>query len=194
MFEVERDGCMSFRGDDGRRKWGRILGMAACVLGWLLFPSGAAWAESPRSADEYNLETIYVSGAKPMDDLETTQKTTLNVKEKIDSGQINNVTDLLRDLAGFTVLSNPNSGTQVTLRGVGGERFLVSINGNVLENQGGLALGRRLSPGIPYPVANIRKIEVIRGASSAVYAGTWGGVVNSGHDRQSGGKPVRHQI
>lgn len=112
-----------------------------------------------------------------MDDLETTQKTTLNVKEKIDAGQINNVTDLLRDLAGFTVLANPNSGTQVTLRGVGGERFLVSINGNVMENQGGLMLGRGFAWD-SIPVANIRKIEIVRGASSAIYAGTWGGVVN----------------
>jgi len=173
---LESGEIMSSRGSrfwrSSKKNWG-----VACLLLGLLVPSSATWANSVRPADEYNLETIYVSGAKPVTDLEATQKTSMNVNEKINAGQINNVTDLLRDLAGFTVLFNPNSGSQVTLRGVGGERFLVSVNGSVLANQGGLMMGRGFAWD-SIPVANIRKIEIIRGASSAIYAGTWGGVVN----------------
>lgn len=176
-MKIESGGMMNFRETRTGQIWSRRLSAVFLCLGWLLFVLGTAWAEGPSMLDEYNLETIYVSGAKPLSDLESTQKTTVNVKEKIDAGQINNVPDLLRDVAGFTVLSNPNSGTQVTLRGVGGERFLVSINGNVVENQGGLMLGRGFAWD-SIPVANIRKIEIIRGASSAIYPGTWGGVVN----------------
>ncbi|CQR71450.1 Vitamin B12 transporter BtuB precursor [Sporomusa ovata DSM 2662] len=152
-----------------------LLRLTACCA--LTFPITQAMAAEVKSVPEYALETIYVMGTKTAEDLETIQKTTVEVKKKIDAGQINNVTDLLRDLAGFTVLFNPNSGTQVTLRGVGGERFLVSVNGNVLQNQGGLMLGRGFSWD-SIPVATIQKIEIIRGASSAVYAGTWGGVIN----------------
>jgi outer membrane receptor protein involved in Fe transport len=155
----------------------KIAGVTLWILSCQFFLHAPVWAEPSSSVDNYNLETIYVSGAKPTVDLETTQKTTLSLSEKINAGQINNVTDLLRDLAGFTVLFNPNSGSQVTLRGVGGERFLVSINGSVLANQGGLMMGRGFAWD-SIPVANIRKIEIIRGASSAIYAGTWGGVVN----------------
>lgn len=168
---------MGFGGIGLRTSRNGILGITIWLLGGLLFSPEPAWAEASRPTDEYNLETIYVSGSRPTVDLQSIQQTTVNVKEKIDAGQFKNVTDLLRDLAGFTVLFNPNSGSQVTLRGVGGERFLVSINGNVLQNQGGLMLGRGFAWD-SIPVSNIRKIEVIRGASSAVYAGTWGGVVN----------------
>ncbi|MDT8903502.1 TonB-dependent receptor [Anaeroselena agilis] len=156
---------------------GQILLLSAIAF-YLLNPVDVrAYAAQSPTAPEYELGTVYVTGAKEQVDIEKAQKTTVDVKDKINAGQINSVTDLFRDLPGFTVLFNPNSGTQPTLRGMGGERFLVAINGNILQNQGGLMLGRGFAWD-SIPIASIQKVEVIPGASSAAYAGTWGGVVN----------------
>jgi outer membrane receptor for Fe3+-dicitrate len=51
------------------------------------------------------------------------------------------------------------------------------VNGNIQENQGGLYKGRGFEWDM-IPFENIEKIEIIRGASSAAYPGTWGGMVN----------------
>lgn len=126
---------------------------------------------------DFALETIVVTDSKIVGEGETTKVTSLNVKDKIDAGQINSVTDLLQDVAGIVVSTNPQSGTTVTMRGMTNERLVVAINGNIIENQGGLYRGRALEWD-SLPVSNVKKIEIIRGASSAQYGGTWGGVIN----------------
>ncbi|CQR74474.1 Colicin I receptor precursor [Sporomusa ovata DSM 2662] len=126
---------------------------------------------------DFALETIVVTDSKIVGEGETTKVTSLNVKDKIDAGQINSVTDLLKDVAGIVVSTDPQSGTTVSMRGMTNERLVVAINGNVIENQGGLYRGRALEWD-SLPVSNIKKIEIIRGASSAQYGGTWGGVIN----------------
>ena len=128
-------------------------------------------------APDFNLETILVTDSKIIGEGESTKTTSLNVKEKIDAGQIKSVTDLLKDVPGVIVNSSPQSGTTVTMRGMTNERILVAINGNIIENQGGLYRGRALEWD-SLPVNNVKKIEIIRGASSALYGGTWGGVIN----------------
>ena len=95
------------------------------------------WAQAAEATQEYNLETIYVIGKGEEQENEAQKKVSVNVRDKIDAGQINSVTDLLRDIAGFTIQSSPQAGTQVTMRGLSNDRFQVMINGNVLENQGG---------------------------------------------------------
>lgn len=149
--------------------------MAAAVL----FMAGLnqAHAAEVNAPEVYVLETVYVTADKLPAETETAKKASISVKDKIDAGQIKGIPDLLRDAAGFTVAFNPGAGTEVTVRGLSGERFLVAVNGNVQQNQGGLKYGRGLEWDM-IPLANVQKIEIIRGASSAAYAGTWGGVVN----------------
>ncbi len=134
------------------------------------------YAEDTTTPD-FSLETIVVTGNKIIGEGETTKVTSLNVKEKIDAGQINSITDLLQGVPGIIVSTSPQSGTTVSLRGMSNDRLLVAINGNVIENQGGLMRGRALEWD-SLPVSNVKKIEIIRGASSAQYGGTWGGVIN----------------
>lgn len=126
---------------------------------------------------DFALETIVVTDSKIVGEGETTKVTSLNVKDKIDAGQINSVTDLLKDVSGIVVSTDPQAGTTVTMRGMTNERLVVAINGNIIENQGGLYRGRALEWD-SLPVSNVKKIEIIRGASSAQYGGTWGGVIN----------------
>lgn len=126
---------------------------------------------------DFTMETIVVTDSKMVGEGETTKVTSLNVKEKIDAGQINSITDLLQDVPGIIVSTSPQSGTTVSMRGMTNDRLLVAINGNVIENQGGLFRGRALEWD-SLPVSNVKRIEIIRGASSAQYGGTWGGVIN----------------
>lgn len=108
---------------------------------------------------------------------ESAKVTSINVKDKINAGQINSVPDLLKDVPGIIVQSSPQSGTTVSMRGMTNDRILVAINGNVIENQGGLMRGRALEWDA-IPVNNVKKNRDIRGANSALYGGTWGGVIN----------------
>ncbi|HWR40443.1 MAG TPA: TonB-dependent receptor [Patescibacteria group bacterium] len=155
-----------------RKKMRAAVGLAilACLA------TSPVWAAAETTGQDYNLETVYVIGKGDKEN-EAQKKISINVKDKIDAGQINSITDLLRDIAGFTVQSSPQAGTQVTMRGLSNDRFLVMINGNVLENQGGLMRGRGLEWDM-IPLNNVKKIEITRGASSALYGGSWGGVVN----------------
>ncbi len=151
--------------------------LSLAVLSWLCLSCQLPGMAAPEETPEYNLETVIVSGSGINDTNENQKKVSINVKDKIDAGQIASVTDLLKDVAGFTVQTSPQGGTQVTMRGLSNDRFLVAINGNVLENQGGLMRGRGLEWDM-IPINNVKKIEIIRGASSAAYGGSWGGIVN----------------
>ncbi|HBS60733.1 MAG TPA: hypothetical protein DEA44_15910, partial [Firmicutes bacterium] len=145
------------------------------TLAVLLHISASVYAEE--ATQDFTLETIVVTDSRIIGEGETTKVTSLNVKDKIDAGQIKSVTDLLQDVPGVVVTTSPQSGTSVSMRGMTNERLLVAINGNVIENQGGLYRGRALEWD-SLPVNNVKKIEIIRGASSAQYGGTWGGVIN----------------
>ncbi|WP_425059993.1 Hemin receptor [Sporomusa carbonis] len=147
-----------------------LIAMAA-----LLQATPLTYAED--TPQDFTLETIVVTDSKIVGDGETTKVTSLNVKDKIDAGQINSITDLLQDVPGVIVTTSPQSGTTVSMRGMTNDRLLVAINGNIIENQGGLYRGRALEWD-SLPVSNVKKIEIIRGASSAQYGGTWGGVIN----------------
>jgi outer membrane receptor protein involved in Fe transport len=140
-------------------------------------PTGCVGAES--SMSEFTMETIWVTDSRieTEKESETNRATTINVKDKIDAGQIKSITDLLQDVPGVIVNTSPQSGTSVSMRGMSNERILIAINGNVIENQGGIHRGRGLEWD-SLPVSNVKKIEIIRGASSAQYGGTWGGIIN----------------
>lgn len=137
----------------------------------------AVYAED--AVPDFTMETILVTDSRVVQDNENeaTKVTSINVKDKIDAGQIKSITDLLQDVPGVIVNTSPQSGTTVSMRGMSNERILVAINGNVIENQGGIFRGRSLEWD-SLPVNNVKKIEIIRGASSALYGGTWGGVIN----------------
>lgn len=149
---------------------GLLIALAA-----LLQVSPLVYAEE--AMPDFTLETIVVTDNKLVGEGETTKVTSLNVKDKIDAGQIKSITDLLQDVPGIIVSTSPQSGTSISMRGMSNDRLLVAINGNIIENQGGLYRGRALEWD-SLPVNNVKKIEITRGASSAMYGGTWGGVIN----------------
>jgi len=130
-------------------------------------------------ADEltnFNMDTIVVVASRDKNYKDETA-TTINVRDKIDAGQIHTVADILQDIPGIVVQRGQNSGIWVSMRGLNHERTVIAINGNVVENIGEIKYARALEwDGIP--VNNVKRIEIIRGAGSAKYGGAIGGVIN----------------
>jgi len=147
------------------------------VIALVILLQVAPLTYAEEAATDFTLETIVVTDSRIVSEGETTKITSLKVKDKIDAGQIKSITDLLQDVPGVIVTTGSQSGTTVSMRGMTNDRLLVAINGNIIENQGGLYRGRALEWD-SLPVNNVKKIEIIRGASSAMYGGTWGGVIN----------------
>lgn len=156
----------------------KLLG-SKTLLATLAFLAIAPTVYAEDTPPEFTMETILVTDSRIVqeNENEATKVTSINVKDKIDAGQIKSVTDLLQDVPGVIVNTSPQSGTTVSMRGMSNDRILVAINGNVIENQGGIFRGRALEWD-SLPVNNVKKIEIIRGASSALYGGTWGGIIN----------------
>lgn len=152
-----------------RKKWLIALGITAC-----LSSSPFAYAEE---LPEFNLDAIVIVDSRLVDGKKQTVTTAINVKEKINAGQIQTVADILQDIHGVIVQRGQNSGIWVSMRGLNHERTVVAINGNVVENIGEIKYGRALEWDA-IPVNNVKKIEIIRGAGSAMYGGAIGGIIN----------------
>ncbi len=152
-----------------KKRWLLTMGIAACLNG-----SGYARAEA---LPEFTLDSIVVVDSRTGDNREQTETVSINVKEKINAGQIQTVADILQDIPGIIVQRGQNSGIWVSMRGLNHERTLVAINGNVVENIGEIKYARALEWDA-IPVNNVKRIEIIRGAGSAVYGGAVGGIIN----------------
>ncbi len=155
-----------------------ILPLLAGIFLWHSSP--ALMASSPETS--YELDEVYVFGEAietAKNDESSINKTVIHVKDKINAGQIQSVGELLKDIAGITVQST-SGGARVAMRGMSDDRFAVAINGNLLSKLAtpSVQAYRYNLEWDTIPVDAVQKIEVIRGASSAEYFGTWGGVIN----------------
>jgi len=151
--------------------------MIALVILGLAIPQASKAAE--KSPDAVQLEEIVVTATR------TEKKTadapgsvTVIRKEKMRQRDIETVDDTLADVPGIFVKRAKglmDSTSSVRLRGFNGDKYtLILIDGQPVNDAytGGVEWGAM-------PVDNIERIEVIRGASSALYGGNaMGGVIN----------------
>ena len=151
----------------------RKLMVAAGVLSILSLAGAVQAAEEIQS---FELDEIVVVADRINAEGESV-KTSVNVKELIDAGQIKTAADILVNVPGIVVNKGQNNGIQVGLRGLNHERTVIAINGNVVQNIGEIAMGRALEWDA-LPVTGVKKIELIRGAGSSLYGGAVGGVIN----------------
>ena len=149
----------------------KMMAGLAGALSLLTAHSAAAAAAEP--VQTYELDEIVVVGH--LEDTEEA-KSSVNVKELIDAGQIKTAADILANVPGVVVTKGSNNGVQVGLRGLNHERTVIAINGNVVQNIGEIAMGRAMEWDA-LPVTGIKKIELIRG-TTARYGGAVGGVIN----------------
>ncbi|GAA3268344.1 hypothetical protein GCM10020258_39530 [Sphingomonas yabuuchiae] len=89
----------------------------------------------------------------------------------IEEQQALNITDILRNAGGVSVLgNNPNSGASYTIRGFGAGGL---VNGLTTSSQYGVAAGA------DQPVANIERVEILKGPDAILAGfGNLGGNIN----------------
>ncbi|MCD6266003.1 MAG: TonB-dependent receptor [Deltaproteobacteria bacterium] len=149
-----------------------LIGMIA------LFLSQVSWAEE-KETGVIKLEEIVVTATKTEKRVEDAPgSVTIISKEEIKRRNIKTVDEALSELKG--VFTKRNKGlmdttSSVRLRGFKGDQYtLILLDGQPLNDAytGGLEWGM-------LPVDNIERIEVIRGAASALFGGNaMGGVIN----------------
>ena len=95
-------------------------------------------------------------------------------------GHKETIQDILQGIAGVdiqrTTLAISDDRDAVKIRGFGGRRFMVRIDGRPIRNSGGF--GDTLVDWTSLSLENIERIEVMRGAHSVVYGETIGGTIN----------------
>jgi iron complex outermembrane receptor protein len=95
-------------------------------------------------------------------------------------GHEETIQDILQGIAGVdiqrTTPALSDDRDAVKIRGFGGRRFMVRIDGRPIRNSGGF--GDTLVDWTSLSLENVERIEVMRGAHSAVYGETIGGTIN----------------
>jgi len=152
----------------------KVLEVCVCVV-ILLISISAANAEEK----ETRFEAIVVTATKTEKKVEDAPGSiTIITQEDLKKQNIETVDDAFETLSGVFVKRNKglmDSTPSVRMRGFSGDQYtLVLLDGQPLNDAyaGGLEWGM-------LPVSNIERIEVIRGAASALYGGNaMGGVIN----------------
>jgi len=147
------------------------------IISGLILCISAGLAEETQK--ETTLEEIVVTATKTEKKVEDAPGSiTVITREDLKKQNIQTVDDAFETLSGVFVKRNKglmDSTAGVRMRGFSGDQYtLVLLDGQPLNNAytGGIKWGM-------LPVSNIERIEVIRGAASALYGGNaMGGVIN----------------
>lgn len=139
---------------------------------WAL-TSGSAMAETTETLDTYTLPDVYVDAeAVPVDKV-------IRV-ETAAPGAAKTIPELLRQAAGVQVQERPNSGGNedltVKLRGHDSRHYTVLVDGVPMAGAG--VMGGGYVDWTAIPLNAVDRIEITRGAKSAAWGGTLGGVIN----------------
>jgi len=121
-----------------------------------------------------DLDTITVTGTgSPQRLAETPVVTEVLSEQEIQASGAANLTEVLTAY-GILVDASDSHGDQVTLQGLGGARVLFLIDGRRIVGR----VAQNLE-GTSVPLANVERIEIVRGPQSALYGSdAMGGVIN----------------
>lgn len=143
----------------------------AALMAALLTVSASAYADELTS---FSMPDVVVYA-----DAASTPDTTIDV-HKVNIGAAKTVPELLRGAAGLQIQTRPNSGGNedltVKLRGHDSRHFTVLVDG-VPQSMSGVMGGGYVNWNA-IPLNMVEKIEIIKGAKSAAFGQTEGGVIN----------------
>ncbi len=141
---------------------------------FLLMTHLSAFAEEPIRLNEVVVTATRLE--EPIEDV--AQDITVITKKEIESGSYRNISEIVRNVSGLHITEYGNRGANamVSLRGSTAEQVLVMIDGKRLNKPGDGLFDLNT---LPVPIENIERVEILRGASSALYgADAMGGVIN----------------
>ncbi|MGQ0793237.1 MAG: TonB-dependent receptor plug domain-containing protein [Deltaproteobacteria bacterium] len=137
---------------------------AFLLLVSMISPSAAEEGADGGKSDE--LDPVFVSATKILTPLsELGASVEIITQEDIQRRQASDVLELLRDIAGFTIVQSGSRGSLTSLFARGGESNfnLVLIDGVQVNDIGGSFDFSRLT------LDNVEKIEIVKGPHSAIY-------------------------
>ena len=134
----------------------------------------SAFAEEPVRLDEVVVTATRLE--EPIEDV--AQDITVITRKEIESGSYRDLTEIVRNASGLHLTEYGNRGANAlaSLRGSTAEQVLVMVDGKRLNKPGDGLFDLNT---LPVPIENIERVEILRGASSALYgADAMGGVIN----------------
>jgi len=134
----------------------------------------SAFAEDPVRLDEVVVTATRLE--EPIEDV--AQDITVITRKEIESGSYRDLTEIVRNSSGLHLTEYGNRGANAfaSLRGSTAEQVLVMVDGKRLNKPGDGLFDLNT---LPIPIENIERVEILRGASSALYgADAMGGVIN----------------
>ena len=164
----------------------RLIVMISGILSFVL--SSPIWANEMGEQNRDKQETVHQIGRVVVTADQGGTKgiaiepgtTSIDLDTYRGPGHKETIQDILQGIAGVdiqrTTLALSDDRDAVKIRGFGGRRFMVRIDGRPIRNSGGF--GDTLVDWTSLSLENIERIEVMRGAHSAVYGETIGGTIN----------------
>lgn len=135
--------------------------------------------ESATQPEKIKLDDVFVHAFGGGAVTYTPTSTIVDVDKYVKAGRVERVEDILMNIAGIDVLKSsgtPDPQAAVLMRGFDDTRFIVAMDGRPLTGSTGKA--NNSIDWSSLSLANIEKIEIIRGGASAAYESSEGGVIN----------------
>lgn len=152
--------------------------LASLALGMLYSGTAVCQAEAVAQDDDI-VDVVVTAERMPSSRMSTPADVTVITAEQIEDNHYSDVAEALTHVNGVVVTSGAGNGEQQVVLN-GDSRVLVLIDGQRLNNDQGVPSGRATANlGMIPSVKNIERIEVVKGAGSALYGSdAVGGVVN----------------
>ena len=190
MYQNEKKGnSVRVSVDKSAKKYGRLICrvIAGLTAGAFLYGAPAYAAEAAgevredniAATDEYSIADIVITAERiPSRKMDTPAVVNVVTAQDIADNHYNNVSEAVSHLDGVNVDKQQDGTDELTING--DQRVLVLIDGRRVNNDQGAASSRSSASLSMLPsVKNIDRIEVVRGAGSALYGSdAVGGVIN----------------
>jgi len=150
--------------------------MIACAVIWQV-PGITQAAE----VDDYDLDQVVVTANRvPTKISEAAANVTVVTRSELEKGNYQNLRQVLQQVNGVIVTGQGHPGAQNIVRLNGDDRVVIMIDGRRVNMDKGAASGRAGFDLNSFPTLdNIERIEIVKGAASALYGSdAVGGVIN----------------
>ena len=151
--------------------------LASLALGMLYSGTAVCQAEAVAQDDDI-VDVVVTAERMPSSRMSTPADVTVITAEQIEDNHYSDVAEALTHVNGVVVNSGASNGDQEVIIN-GDQRVVILIDGQRLNNDQGTMSRAGASLGMIPSVKNIERIEVVKGAGSALYGSdAVGGVVN----------------